>query len=191
MEPKLNGYAALNKGFLVNTHNDRLLVTTANLGLKIEKDGLYGEIKGGYGTATQVKIEAGKDFTFGESSFGLNASVAGQYTTVNNKKYSYNTVDVIGDSSWKSNDTRGYGQLALTYNKPAFKAKIGVQAGVKTSSQPELNGYSNLTNISDVYKPKITKAIVNPTFGLEAGKKLKGTLDLSLDCFTIGGKWCF
>ena len=142
MEPKLTGYAGTKIFILNNASHDTFGGVCANVGGKIEKNGFYAQVEGGYGNAAYAKAELGKDFTFGDSSFGLNTSLGGQYTVSNRTKDYYKSEFEEGGNSptWKANDTRGYGQVSLTYNNPKVEVGLGVRAGVKTSTQPSLDG---------------------------------------------------
>ena len=197
MEPKIIGYITANAGTLPNAAKDNIKTSTVGIGGRIESNGFYGTVEGGYGTAVYLKAEAGKDFKFNESNFGLNTSICGQYTQSASTRDYYESkfYEESGNSpTWKSNDTRGYGQVALTYNSPAFKASLGVKGGVKTCTQPSLDGIK-LEDIGEIsgrkYQGRTTTGFVTPVVQVEAGKKLRGTLDLSLEGFSIGGKLYF
>ena len=167
MEPKLTGYAGTNLVILRNASHDTVGGVCLNAGGRIENKGLYAQAEGGYGTATYIKGEVGKNFTFGDSNFGMNTSLGGQYTVSNQTKNYYKTEFEKGGNSpsWKANDTRGYGQVALTYHKSNFEVDLGVRGGVKTSTQASLDGIT-LADIGDTkgteYAGRTTKGFVEP-----------------------------
>ena len=196
MEPKITGYVTANTGFLSNASKDLILMSTVGLGGKIENEGLYAKVEAGYGTSTYAKLEAGKNFELGDSNWALNTSVGGQYTIRNKERDYYKNVFEEGANSptWKSNDTRGYANIALEYNSTAFRASLGARAGVKTSTQPSLDRITlkEVGQIIDTeYAGRTTKAFVTPRIELEAGKKLRFNLNASLDELQIGGKLYF
>ena len=172
MEPKFTTYIGANAGFLHNAAKDNVKVTTVNLGAKIENNGYYAVAEGGYGTSVYAKAEAGKDFPIKDSNLSLSTAIGGQYAqSTSSRDYYTKKFDAEGNSpSWKSNDARGYGQVALTYNSPSFKASLGVQGGVKTCTQPSLDGIK-LDDIGEVsgtkYQGRTTKGFVTPVVQME------------------------
>lgn len=197
MEPKLTGYVGTNLIVLGNASHDTVGGACVNVGGKIENNGFYAQAEGGYGTAAYAKAELGKDFTFGNSGFGANTSVGGQYTVSNHTQDYYKTKFEEGANSptWKANDTRGYGQVALTYSNPTFEVGLGVRGGIKTSTQPSLDGIT-LAPIGETrgteYAGRTTKSFVEPmaNVGVNLGKGWKialqaapsqGSLGLSLN----------
>lgn len=197
MEPKLTGYVGTNLVLLGNASHDTVGGACINIGGRVENNGFYGEVEGGYGTATYAKAELGKNFTFGDSGFGANTSVGGQYMTEHRTKNYYQTEFEEGGNSptWKANDTRGYGQVALTYSNSTVEVGLGVRSGIKTSTQPSLDGIT-LAPIGETrgteYAGRTTKSFVEPmaNVGVNLGKGWKialqaapsqGSLGLSLN----------
>ena len=195
MEPKLTGYVGTNLIVLGNASHDTLGGACLNVGGKVENNGFYAQAEGGYGTAAYAKAELGKNFTFGNSGFGANTSVGGQYTVSNHTQDYYKTKfeDGANSPTWKANDTRGYGQVALTYNNPTVEVGLGVRAGVKTSTQPTIENVTldrGQTKGTE-YAGRTTKGFVTPTVNLEAGKKLRFCLSAATDELTVGAKLYF
>jgi len=197
MEPKLTGYVTTSLGFVANASKNTIPMATVGLGGKVESNGYYAQAEGGYGTATYAKVEAGKNFPFSDSGFSVNTSVGGQYTVSNSTKdyYKFKMEEGANSPTWKANDTRGYGQIALTYNNPTVEVGLGVRAGVKTSTQPSLDGIT-LADVGQTrgteYAGRTTKGFVEPTanLGVNLGKGWKialqaapsqGSLGLSLN----------
>ncbi len=193
MNPKLTGYVTASTGFVTNASKDFILNSTIGLGGRIENNGFYGEAEGGYGTATYAKAELGKNFTFGDSGFGANTSVGGQYTVSNHTQDYYKTVfeDGANSPTWKANDTRGYGQVALTYNNSRVEVGLGVRGGIKTSTQPSLDGIT-LAPVGDIrgaeYAGRTTKYSVEAIakFGVNFGKGWKIALQAATSQGSLG-----
>ena len=199
MEPKLTGYVLAQAGTLNNAANDKLKVAVAGLGIKVENEGggFYAQAEGGYGTAIYTKAEVGNIFPLKDNNnFGVKAAIGCQYIQERNKKdYYTNTFEQGANSpSWKANDLRGYGEVALTYNSPAFKASLGVRGGVKTSTQASLDGIT-LADVGETrgteYPGRTTKGFVTPTLNIEVGKKLRFTTNAALDEIKAGIKLYF
>ena len=196
MEPKITGFVNVNAGFIDNAAKDPITIATIGIGAKAEQNGYYAQAEGGIGRVIYAKVEAGKDIPFGDSKFGLNVAVGGQYTKSTKSQDYYRNIFQDGANSpiWKANDTRGYGQLALTYNATAFKASVGIKGGVKSCSQPSLDGIT-LAPVGEIvgaeYAGGTTKSYLTPSIDIEAGKKVRGTFSLASDCLLFGGKLYF
>lgn len=197
MEPiKLTGYVAANTGFITNASSDIMVTSNIGLGAKIEKNDYYGKAEAGYEKVTYAKVELGKNFKLSDNNLKLNTSVGGQYTVENKKRDYYKNIFAEGGNSptWKTNDTRGYGQLALLYDAPVFKAQIGVRAGIKTSTQASLDGIT-LAKVGEIvdteYAGRTTKWYATPTIYIEAGKHVKFGLHLATDELSVGAKYYF
>ena len=188
MEPKLTGYVGTNLIVLGNASQDTVGGACVNVGGKIENKGFYAQAEGGYGTASYAKAEIGKNFTFGDSGFGANTSVGGQYTVSNRTKDYYKTKfeDGANSPTWNANDTRGYAQVALTYNNPTIEVGLGVRGGIKTSTQPSLDGIT-LANVGETkgteYAGRTTKSFaeLRPSVGVNFGNGWKIALQAGID----------
>ena len=197
MEPKVTGYITANAGYIQNAAKDNIGVITGGAGVKAESDKYEFFAEGGYGNAVYTKAEGGAKFPFQESNFGVKTSVGVQYAQLTKSRDYYKNIFEEGANSpsWKPNDLRGYGQVALTYNTPSFKASVGIRGGVKTCTQAPLDGV-NLAPVGNIegteYAGRTTKGFVSPVIELEAGKKVCLSLKTSLlDDISIGGKIYF
>lgn len=193
MEPKLTGIISAQTGFVKNAANDLISCTTAGIGGKVE--GKYYEImaEGGYGSALYGKVEGGAKIPFGESNFGLKTTIGGQYTQATKSKDYYNSKfeDGANSPTWKANDARGYGQVALTYNNETVEVGLGVRGGIKTSTQPSLDGIT-LADVGETrgteYAGRTTKTFVEPmaNVGVNLGKGWKIALQAAPSQSSLG-----
>lgn len=199
MEPKLSGYVLGQAGYLQNAAKDNITIAVGGAGIKLsdENSGFYAQAEGGYGNAVYAKAEVGNVFTLDDNEkFGLKTSVGGQYIQSTKSKDYYKNIFYSGANSptWKPNDLRGYGEVALTYNSPAFKASVGVKGGVKTCTQPSLDGIE-LADVGTVkgteYAGRTTRGFITPTVSIEAGKKLRFCASASKDDISLGAKLYF
>jgi hypothetical protein len=199
MEPKLTGYVLGQVSLIENAAKDRIITTVGGAGIKLtdENSGLYAKAEGGYGNAVYAKAEAGNIFSLDDDNkFGVKTAVGGQYTQATKTRDYYKNKFEKGANSptWKANDLRGYGEVALTYNSPSFRASIGVQGGVKTCTQAPLDGIK-LADVGETqgteYPGRTTKGFVTPKIEIEAGKKFCGNLSFSTDAIMGGVKLYF
>ena len=152
MEPKLTGYVGTSIIALKNASHDTFGGACLNAGIGVENaSGYYGNFEGGYGSLTYAKAVLGKKYPLGNKGFGIDTSVGGQYTISNRTQDYYKSkfMDGANSPSWKANDTRGYGQVALTYSNKTVEIGLGVRAGAKTSTQPSLDGIT-LANVGEI-----------------------------------------
>ena len=185
MEPTIIGYLSSNLGFIENAAKDNIGIAAGGIGFSAEGKNYVFNAEGGYGTALYAKAEGGVKIPFGESSkFGFKAVAGAQYTQSTKSRDYYKNVFEEGANSptWKANDTRGYLKAGLTYSTPVFKAEVGAMGGIKSCTQPSLQG-TNLAEVGQTrgteYAGTTSKPIMAGYVHLEAGKRVKATLDIS------------
>lgn len=145
MVKNVSGYIAAQTGYTSNITDYRIPNTNIVLGGKIENNkGFYVQAEVEEGTSFSEKVVFGKKWSL-HNNLGITASLGEQYTRSNRTNSYYDRIYCSYDNSqdkgptWKSNDTRGYGQVAFTYNNSNVETGGGIRAGVKSSKLPSLD----------------------------------------------------
>lgn len=202
MPHNIDGYLGAQTGYVSNISGYKIPTTNIIFGGTFEKNGYFVNAEVGEGTSFYEKVDLGKKFDLG-NNLGINTSISEQYTKSNSSSNYYkNTYYALDETSpdlgpsWKANDTRSYGQVALTYCNPTFEASLGVRGGIKSSTQPSLDGIT-LPDIGETrgteYAGKAKKAFAEPVanIGVNLGKGWKAVLQASSSQGSLGISYNF
>lgn len=198
MDPIITGSIGAKYVRVTNAAHDGIAGLCPAMSVGVEQNGFYGKIEGGMGTIRYAAIEGGKNTNFGESQFGLNTSICAQDAMSSSTRDYYKNVFEEGANSptWKSNDKRAYGNVALTYTTPKFEASLGARGGIKTCAQPSLDGIT-LADVGQTkgteYAGKTTKTYIEPTasVNINLGDGWKASLLTSRTQGSIGISYNF
>lgn len=170
MEPQITGYITAKGGIVQNATKETFGNAQLSIGGKVTNDyGLFVAGEAGYGSALQIKAEAGKLFEVSDN-VEIKTSIGGQYLQSTHKTNYYKTIFEEGaytGPSWNPKDIRGFGNAAINFKGDWGELGLGVQGGIKLSKKPELQpgeldetiGQTRNTDITG----KKTKMYVTPT----------------------------